>query len=84
LNADPFRDWRFHTLDDFDVLRQAHERPEELWAGTDRVVLDEVQKAPGLLLAVKQAVDRNPGRLRFALSGSANLLLMRPARCKRQ
>jgi predicted AAA+ superfamily ATPase len=77
LNAAPFREWRFHTLDDFDVLRQAYERPEELWAGTDRVVLDEVQKAPGLLLAVKQAVDRHPGRLRFALSGSANLLLMR-------
>jgi predicted AAA+ superfamily ATPase len=77
LNAAPFREWRFHTLDDFGVLRQAYERPEELWAGTDRVVLDEVQKAPGLLLAVKQAVDRHPGRLRFALSGSANLLLMR-------
>ena len=77
LNAEPFRDWRFHTLDNFDTLRQARERPQELWAGTDRVVLDEVQRAPGLLLAVKQAVDRDPGRLRFALSGSANLLLMR-------
>ncbi len=77
LNADPFRSWRFHTLDDFDVLRKAHERPEVLWAGTDRVVLDEVQKAPGLLPAIKQAVDRDRGRLRFALSGSANLLLMR-------
>ena len=27
LNAEPFRDWRFHTLDDFDTLRQAIERP---------------------------------------------------------
>lgn len=77
LNAEPFRDWRFHTLDDFDTLRQAHERPQELWAGTDRVVLDEVQRAPDLLLAIKQAVDRNPGHLHFALSGSAHLLLMR-------
>ncbi|MEA3339640.1 MAG: hypothetical protein U9R15_06710 [Chloroflexota bacterium] len=32
---------------------------------------------PDLLLAVKQAVDRNPSRLRFVLSRSANLLLMR-------
>ena len=76
LNASPFREWRFHTLDDFDILQQARERPQELWAGTNRVVLDEVQRAPDLLQAVKQAVDRNPS-MRFALSGSANLLLMR-------
>ncbi len=77
LNADPFRSWRFHTLDDFDVLAQARRDPEGLWAGTDRVVLDEVQKAPDLLLAVKRAVDRNPGKYHFMLSGSANLLLMK-------
>ena len=77
LNADPFRQWRFHTMDDFETLRQARERPEALWAGTDRIVLDEVQKAPELLSAVKQAVDRQPGRFQFMLSGSANLLLMR-------
>jgi len=77
LNAEPFRDWRFHSLDDFDTLRQARQKPEALWAGADRVVLDEVQKAPELLSAVKQAVDRQPRRLRFVLSGSANLLLMK-------
>lgn len=76
LNAEPFRSWRFHTLDDFAVLRQAREAPQELWAGTNQVVLDEVQKAPELLSAIKQAVDRSPGRLRFVLAGSANLLLM--------
>lgn len=77
LNAEPFRDWRFHSLDDFDTLRQACEKPDALWAGADRVVLDEVQKAPELLSAVKQAVDRQPRRLRFVLSGSANLLRMK-------
>lgn len=77
LNAEPFRNWRFHSLDDFDTLRQAREKPEALWAGADRVVLDEVQKAPELLSAVKRAVDRQPRRLRFVLSGSANLLLMK-------
>jgi predicted AAA+ superfamily ATPase len=41
------------------------------------VVLDEVQKAPELLLAVKRAVDAKPGHCRFLLSGSANLLLMK-------
>ena len=77
LNELPFRDWRFLSMDDFDVLQQAKEHPEALWAGTDRVILDEVQKAPGLLAAVKQAVDLAPGRMKFVLSGSANLLLMK-------
>jgi hypothetical protein len=77
LNAEPFKDWHFHSLDDYDTLRQARQGPEALWAGGDCVVLDEVQKAPELLSAVKQAVDRHPGKYRFVLSGSANLLLMK-------
>ena len=77
LNETPFRDFRFLSLDDFDVLRQAQQQPDALWAGTDRVILDEVQKAPALLAAVKQAVDRAPGKMKFVLSGSANLLLMK-------
>jgi hypothetical protein len=40
-------------------------------------MLDEVQRAPDLLRAVKRAVDedRRPGR--FLLTGSTNLLLLR-------
>lgn len=76
LNAEPFRTWRFYSMDDFDVLRQAYQDPEALWSGTDCIILDEVQKAPEVLTAVKKAVDRNPGSYHFALSGSANLLLM--------
>ncbi len=77
LNAEPFCNWRFHTLDDFEVLAQAKRDPEALWAGTNQVILDEVQRAPDLLHAVKMTVDRNPGKYRFVLSGSANLLLMK-------
>ncbi|MCY3767552.1 MAG: ATP-binding protein [Gemmatimonadetes bacterium] len=42
----------------------------------DAVTLDEVQRAPALLPAIKNVVDqdRRPGR--FVLTGSANLLLM--------
>lgn len=76
LNAEPFCHWRYHTMDDYDVLRQAREHPRALWAGTERVILDEVQKAPEVLSAVKQAVDTQPGKFQFILSGSANLLLM--------
>lgn len=74
-NEEPFASWRFRTLDDYDTLRQAEEDPQGLWAGAEQVVLDEVQRAPRLLSAVKQAVDQ--GRCRFMLSGSANLLLLR-------
>lgn len=75
-HATPFREWRYHTLDNFDTLRQAAAEPQSLWAGVDQIVLDEVQKAPTLLSAVKQAVDQPGNRLKFVLSGSANLLLM--------
>lgn len=74
-HAAPFRDWRYRTLDDLDTLRQAGEDPFGLWEGTGAVVLDEVQRAPGLLSAVKRAVDTDR-RQRFVLSGSANLALM--------
>lgn len=73
----PFADWRYITLDDFDVLSQARSDPASLWAGTDYVVLDEVQKSTKLLDAVKVAVDSNYGKYRFILSGSANILLMK-------
>ncbi|MFQ5542191.1 MAG: ATP-binding protein [Candidatus Binatia bacterium] len=73
----PFSGWRYITLDDFDALRQAEEDPAALWAGVDQVVVDEVQKSPALLSAVKQIVDRKRPKVSFVLSGSANLLLMR-------
>jgi len=75
-HAEPFSGWRYHTMDDFDTLRQVQENPASLWAGAREVVLDEVQKAPELLPAIKRAVDERPGHYRFVLSGSANLLLM--------
>jgi predicted AAA+ superfamily ATPase len=71
LNAEPFCNWRFYTMDDLDVLRQASQNPEALWAGVDRVVLDEVQRAPNLLSAVKKTIDQNLGRYRFILDRSS-------------
>lgn len=64
------------TLDDFDVLAQAREAPDALLKRANTVILDEVQRAPLLLLAVKRAVDESPRPGRFILTGSANLLLM--------
>jgi predicted AAA+ superfamily ATPase len=67
----------YRTLDDFDVLDRAEREPETLVEERDRLTLDEVQRAPRLLLAIKRAVDKDRRRGRFLLTGSANLLLMR-------
>jgi uncharacterized protein len=67
----------FRTLDDLNVLDLAKRRPDDLLAQGGRLTLDEVPRAPELLLAVKRDVDRRRRRGRFLLTGSANLLLMR-------
>lgn len=64
------------TLDDLDVLEQAKEAPDDLVARARRMTLDEIQRAPDLMLAVKRAVDTKRQKGRFLLTGSANLLLM--------
>ncbi len=71
------KDRTFRPLDDYDVLERALQHPELLVQEAERLTLDEVQRAPGMLLAIKRAVDqsRDPGR--FLLAGSANLLMMR-------
>lgn len=73
----PFSRWTYHTLDDLNTLAQAQKDPSSLWAGQETIVLDEVQKAPALLSHIKQVVDRKRTAIRFVLSGSANLLLMK-------
>lgn len=77
LKEPPFSGWRYVSMDDFDALAQAKKDPASLWAGVDRIVIDEVQKSTNLLEAVKIAVDSQPDKYRFVLSGSANLLLMK-------
>jgi predicted AAA+ superfamily ATPase len=64
----------YRTLDDFATLAAARANPESLLG--EPVILDEVQRCPELLMAIKQSVDaqRAPGR--FILSGSANLSLL--------
>lgn len=67
---------RYLTLDDDLTLLAAKEDPVGLIRGLDRAVIDEIQRAPQLLLAIKKTVDedRRPGR--FLLTGSANLLAL--------
>src|SRR5579863_6853524 len=68
---------RYAALDDLDVLDAARRDPEVLVGGPGPVTLDEVQREPELLRAVKRAIDRDRTPGRYLLTGSANLLLMR-------
>lgn len=68
---------RYLSLDDLDVLDLARRDPDALVRGTRPVTLDEVQREPDLLSAVKREIDRERRPGRFLLTGSANLLLMR-------
>lgn len=67
----------FVSLDENNYYRTATEDPAGFVTSLpDTVTLDEVQRVPALLPAIKRAVDqdRRPGR--FLLTGSANLMLL--------
>ena len=68
---------RFFSLDDLDVVDAARRDPDMLVGGAQPITLDEVQREPDLLRAVKRAIDRRRRPGQFLLTGSANLLLMR-------
>lgn len=65
------------TLDDLDVMEQAAGAPADLVRRAPKMTLDEIQRHPSLLRAIKRAIDERRTRGRFVLTGSANLLLMR-------
>src|SRR5690242_6511899 len=65
------------TLDDAVALSAVRLDPAGFLAGFQgNVVIDEVQRAPNLFLAIKAEVDRNRRPGRFLLTGSANILLI--------
>ena len=66
------------TLDDLEIREHARFAAGDLLGRAPRLTLDDVQREPELLLAVKRAVDEDRPRRngRFLLTGSANLLLM--------
>ena len=67
---------KFITLDDELALLAARQDPVGFIRSLDCAVIDEVQRAPALFLAIKKSVDedRRPGR--FLLTGSANLMAL--------
>ncbi len=67
---------RYLTMDDELTLLSAREDPVGMIRSLDRAVIDEIQRVPQLLLAIKKSVDedRRPGR--FLLTRSANLMAL--------
>lgn len=72
-NGNPNR--HYLSLDDRTYLDLARHDPQGFIGGLpERVTIDEIQRVPELMLAIKRSVDANRKPGRFLLTGSANLL----------
>jgi uncharacterized protein len=72
-----FRDRVYLTLDDVLLRDEARRDPDLFLDRAERLVIDEVQHAPDLLLAIKRRVDQRRRRGQYILTGSSDLLLQR-------
>lgn len=64
------------TLDDQTVLDAARNDPIGFVRGLGQATIDEVQRVPELLLAIKKSVDEDYQPGRFLLTGSANVMTL--------
>ena len=64
------------TLDDGTALDAAQSDPVGFLRGLDQATIDEIQRAPELLLAIKKTVDEDYRPGRFLLTGSANVMTL--------
>lgn len=68
---------QYYTLDDYSTLNAATSDPANFINNLpEYVVLDEIQRAPELFIAIKASIDENRRPGRFLLTGSANVLLL--------
>lgn len=79
LVRDLYKNGKFITFDDESVLAAIENDPggqlESLTAGldTEPLIIDEVQRSKGLVLAIKKTVDGNRRKGQFILTGSSNI-----------
>lgn len=77
----PPKGFEYRTLDDLTMLRAAENDPHGFVRhNADTLIIDEIQRAPDLLPAIKKAVDDNPRPGQFLLTGSVNIASMPSAR----
>lgn len=71
------QNFTYLTFDDAETLALAKANPENFLKGFPRpLILDEVQRAPEIFLAIKLLVDRDRKPGQFLLTGSANVTLL--------
>lgn len=66
----------YFTLDNATTLDAAQRDPVGFIRGVNRAIIDEIQRAPELLLAIKESVDADQRPGRFLLTGSANIMTL--------
>ncbi|GGD59597.1 ATP-binding protein [Lacimicrobium alkaliphilum] len=70
-------DYDYISFDDDNQLQSAKTDPVGFVISLpERIILDEVQRAPEIFAAIKSSIDRNRQPGRFILTGSANVLLL--------
>lgn len=68
--------YAYFNFDEAVILKAAEHDPTGFVMDLpERVILDEIQRAPGLFVAIKSAVDKHRVPGRFILTGSSNVLL---------
>jgi predicted AAA+ superfamily ATPase len=68
---------QYVSFDDLLTLSAARQDPKGFVENLpERVIIDEIQRAPELMLPIKHSVDRNRKPGRFFLTGSANVLAL--------
>lgn len=73
--ADEMVESNYVTLDSDAIQQAALSDPQAFLADAGQtMVIDEIQRAPKLLLAIKERVDNDNRRGQFLVTGSANLL----------
>ena len=71
-----FPEHRYVSLEAPDVRERARSDPRGFLAQADRLILDEIQRAPDLLSYIQGLVDDDDRPGRFIVTGSQNILLM--------
>ena len=71
------RDAEWRNLDAAATRQAAAADPDGFVDSAGLMVIDEIQRVPDLLLAIKEQVDADPRPGRYLLSGSARVLALR-------
>lgn len=64
------------TLDDPATFSRAKADPVEFVRSLNKAVIDEIQRAPELMMVIKESVDRDTRPGRFLLTGSTNVMAL--------